>query len=319
MQDSDPRGSGPEFGDPPMESIAMNDLIYRNLDTSFVNITALVRHLCGRGFTGKVSVETDGYRAELELNGTDEIEVREWDLVTGRNSEGEEAMQRLLVRARSGGYSVDVTPTGAATESSSVMRLAALQPEPQIPIVQARASAVVENLPAVDIPLTPLTESEIETAVEVRPVFSELVGHPVITESQTVSSERPDADWQELLGLTAELLTAVDRSLAVCGLDFQAAFAKASSELANDYLFLRSVVYSAGVLHVGERPEPALFVSGVMDVMRRVMHRLGANPQFVELHRSTAERLVGLVHRNKERYDRYHVTVPLYRVLGVHV
>lgn len=293
----------------------MSNLVYQNLDTSFVNLPALIRHLHGKGFIGTIQVETSGYEAEIALNGTEEIEVRERDLMTGRTAEGEEAMQRLLVRARTVGGVINVQKAGI--ESSPVMSLSDLRPEPQIPIVNARASAIVENVPVIDIPLAPFTEDP-SPVVEQKSVFTEIVGQLRETPMSTPAPEMVDADWQELLTLTVELLASIDRSLAASRLDFQAAFAKASSELANDYLFLRAVSYSGGRLTVNERPDPNQFVSGVMDVLRRVMHRLGANPQFVELHRNTAERLVGLVHKNKERYDRYHVTTPLYRVLGVY-
>ena len=301
----------------PNETETMSKPIQQELDTAFVNLPALIRYLCKRGFEGRIHIGMSGYEADITLTGCDEIEVNEKDLLTGRCSEGEDALQRLLIRSREAGGTITIHSKQSAMVSTESV-FSGLRPEPQIPIVQARASAIVENLPMnmqapapVNVPNPPAEEP-------VRPVFSELVSHLNQSVPATQSVAAPAQEWQDLIHLTEELLSTIDRSLAMSNLDFQAAFAKASSEVTNDYLFLRMVSYSNGRLHVGERTEPHLFVSGVMDVLRRVMHRLGANPRFNDLHRSTVERLVDLIHRNKDRYDVHRVTTPLYRAIGMH-
>lgn len=289
----------------------------QELDTAFVNLPALIRYLCKRGFEGRIHIGMSGYEADIALTGCDEIEVTERDHVTGRFSEGEDALQRLLIRAREAGGVITIHNKQDATVPAESV-FSGLRPEPQIPIVQARASAMVENVP-LNIPApAPVNIPAAASEEPSRPVFSELVSqlNQSIPASQPVAA--PAQEWQDLIHLTEELLSTIDRSLAMSNLDFQAAFAKASSEVTNDYLFLRMVSYSNGRLHVGERTEPVLFVNGIMDVLRRVMHRLGANPRFTDLHRGTVERLVDLIHRNKDRYDVHRVTTPLYRAIGMH-
>lgn len=299
----------------------MSKALYKDLDTAFVNLPSLIRHLCRKGFEGRIHVGMDTYEADILLSGCNEIEVQETDLLTGRSSEGEEAMQRLLIRAKEAGGTVSVYGKSAGSDASP--ELPALRPQPQIPVVQARASASVENLPIrpeVSIPVREFTAFPDAEPLEEprRPVFTELVGQL----NQNVLKSEPDpmddVQWRDVLTLTSEILATIDRSLAACRLDFSAAFAKASSELTNDYLFLRSVSYSNGILKCGERPAAGHFVSGIMDVLKRVMHRLGAEPRFSQLHRNTIERVVDMVHRNKDRYDVHHLTQPLYRVIGLH-
>jgi hypothetical protein len=82
--------------------------IYENLDTSFVNLSALARYLRRRQFAGNIRVELSGYEADITLTAAGEMRVREHDRVAGRVSEGDEALQRLLIRAREQGGIINV-------------------------------------------------------------------------------------------------------------------------------------------------------------------------------------------------------------------
>ena len=82
--------------------------VHQNLDTSYVNLAALVRHLQQRDFVGRVHVELDEYDADIFLAARERPRVRERDHVTGRVAEGESALQRVLVRASQPGGLVSV-------------------------------------------------------------------------------------------------------------------------------------------------------------------------------------------------------------------
>ena len=83
-------------------------VIHQNLDTAYVNLAALVRHLQQRDFVGRVHVELDEYDADIFLAARERPRVRERDHVTGRVAEGESALQRVLVRASQPGGLVSV-------------------------------------------------------------------------------------------------------------------------------------------------------------------------------------------------------------------
>lgn len=289
----------------------MSRAIHQNLDTAFVNINALMRYLCHRGFVGQIHIEMSGYDADIFLLGDNQVEVVESDHLTGRIADGEEALQRLLIRAGEPGGIINVIQKDSF--ELDIENRFTLKPEPQIPMVQMRGETAIESAPM---------EIEVEGVEETlnldsQPsVFTQLVRETPTSETlnnQSLSEE----EWVSLLKLTVELLASIDRTLGFSGLEFQAAFAKASAELAEDYDFLRSIEYSNGRLTVSSRPAPAIFIGGLMEVLRKVMGRLGSNPQFTGVHRDASEKLVDLVHRNKDEYDRYQVTAPLYRVLGV--
>lgn len=85
-----------------------NRPLHENLDTSFVNLSALLRYLRRRQFTGNIRVELSGYEADIVLNKENQLNVREYDRIAGRIAEGEEALQRLLIRAREPGGIIHV-------------------------------------------------------------------------------------------------------------------------------------------------------------------------------------------------------------------
>lgn len=89
-------------------SRSKNFTLYENLDTSFVNLGALLRYLQQRDFTGRIEVEMGDYRAEVLLRRGEPPVCREQDTTTGRRAEGEAALQRLLVRALDAGGEISV-------------------------------------------------------------------------------------------------------------------------------------------------------------------------------------------------------------------
>ena len=101
----------------PEQTGARGRVVHQNLDTTYVNLAALVRHLQQRDFVGRVHVELDEYDADIFLAARERPRVRERDHVTGRVAEGESALQRVLVRASQPGGLVSVfageTPTDA--------------------------------------------------------------------------------------------------------------------------------------------------------------------------------------------------------------
>lgn len=82
--------------------------VHENLDTAYLNLAALLQYLQQRDFAGRVHVELIEYEADVYLNAQDAPRVREINHATGHEAEGEEALQRLLVRAVESGGLVSV-------------------------------------------------------------------------------------------------------------------------------------------------------------------------------------------------------------------
>ncbi|MGB9180543.1 MAG: hypothetical protein WCB68_15020 [Pyrinomonadaceae bacterium] len=103
-------------------------MIYKNLDTAYVNLAALLRYLQQRGFNGRVHVLLDEYDADVQLKAGSDPLVREKDHTTGRLADGEAALQRLLVRAREAGGLISVyedVSDEQASEAASELQVAA--------------------------------------------------------------------------------------------------------------------------------------------------------------------------------------------------
>lgn len=92
----------------PEQAGARGRAVHQNLDTAYVNLAALVRHLQQRDFVGRIHIELDEYDADIFLAARERPRVRERDHVTGRVAEGESALQRVLVRAGEPGGLVSV-------------------------------------------------------------------------------------------------------------------------------------------------------------------------------------------------------------------
>src|SRR5688572_12952467 len=74
--------------------------IHQNLNTSFVNVGALVRYLRGLQFVGSIRIELSSYEADIVFTDSKSIRAREYDHIAGRISHGEHALKRILIRAK---------------------------------------------------------------------------------------------------------------------------------------------------------------------------------------------------------------------------
>ena len=106
---------------------------FETLDTSYVSLSALIRYLRQRQFCGRLRVVLDEYEAEVVLHGSSDPKVRERDYASGREAEGEDAFERLLVRARE--------PGGLITVYNETDHKSVSQEKTESPVVKAEPSA----------------------------------------------------------------------------------------------------------------------------------------------------------------------------------
>lgn len=295
--------------------------IYENLDTSFVNLSALVRFLRGKRFVGKIRIELSGYEAEIAFNEHGEMNTREHDTVAGRIAEGEEAFQRLLIRAREPGGKIHVYQKAEETieqkipsvngSGTPVVQREAVKPPPPIKDVKNEEQKIE---PFVSI------EKQAASPKAVAPMPLEFSNRVEARARQTQATTAEE--WQTLLNLMGELLGTIDKSLAAARLDFQSAFAKARAEIADDYPFLKASTgafsYSGGKVSLRDESVNAkIFVAGINESLRRILEKLRENPKFTGVYRDTAQAVLALIHRRKPLYDKFFITPQLEKSLGV--
>jgi len=119
---------------------------FDTLNTAYVSLAALIRHLREKEFIGRLHVTLEQFECDVFLYGADEPSVWELDRTTGEKEQGRAALQRLLVRSREPGgvitvYEGDSAPANELHENQTTK---AVQPNLNglIPIAAAIISAV---------------------------------------------------------------------------------------------------------------------------------------------------------------------------------
>jgi hypothetical protein len=291
--------------------------IHENLDTSFINLSALVRYLRRRQFVGKVRIELSGYEADIYLCKGNQLRAREYDRITGRISEGEEALQRILIRAREAGGTVNV-----------YQEVVEKIDEPKLP---AKNEDQSETKPIQDIkPVTVVAQqqptngkpngaisSDITKPKTALPDFPFELSNNV--ENKARQAKLSPTEWQRLLDLMSELLETVDKTLAAANLDFTAALNKARAQVSSDYPFLNPdsniFVYKNGKIAMREQASPKLFVASIVEILQRILDKLGSIPKFSPAYRLATKNILTLIQHRKPIYDKFSITEQLKKVV----
>ena len=290
-----------------------NHPIHENLDTSFVNVSALVRYLRRRQFVGNVRIELSGYEAEIFLSEGNAIRVREYDRIAGRIGEGEEALQRILIRSREPGGIVNVYQT--AEEETVAENTETPAEKVSNPFQNIKPSSV---LTATAAPTKEIVVEKPKPKISLPNLPFEFTNK---VEDKAKQSNISPNDWQMLLNLTGEILGTIDKTLATANLNFPAAFLKARTEISDDYPFLNPAAnifaYKAGKILMREQQSAKLFTASILETLRRMLEKLGANPKFADLHRTATQKLLALLYQRRPLYDKFSITKPLEKILGV--
>ncbi len=249
--------------------------IHENLDTSFVNLSALIRYLRRRQFVGVVKIELNGYEAEITLTQENQLKVHEYDSLAGRVAEGDEALQRILIRAREAGGIIHVYQVSEEAEETELIIETVIPVKPatngnyqngnsytngnsnkQITLPSKNGANNYDDI--LTLPSGPLKSDVFEKAEEVfreiKPTQAKIIESKPIqnqtslpnfpfdlsnnVENKAKQTQLSSQDWQVLLQITSELLSTIDKTLATAKLDFTAALRKAQAEIADDYPFL---------------------------------------------------------------------------------
>ncbi len=300
-----------------------NRPLYENLDTAFVNLSALVKYLRHREFIGQVRVELNNYEADIVLLEGNKIKVREHDKISGRIAEGEEAFQRLLIRSRESGGTIHVYHA-----------VKQVQPEKAQAAQKAKAPEIPKPTEKLEVKVSAAASSQNGNAVKSVKVAEPVKKQPAVpkhpkfpfdlsnrVEAKARQNKLSDQDWQLLLNLTGELLGTIDKCLAEAKLDFKVAFTKARSEISADYPFLnpesKIFEYSSGKVLMHEEVSAKLFVASINESLRRIIVKLAANPKFAPVYRETAQKILALINQRQAHYQKFFIIPQLKKILGI--
>src|SRR6266851_2490746 len=256
-----------------MNSESKSRVVHENLDTTFVNLWALLRNLSQRGFIGRVRVELKDYTADVFMTGSNTPLVHEIDRAAGTDSLEEAALHRLVLRAREspGTISVCEGPDEAVAVRSNDSKSRITNP--------ASADQTEPNR-------SQLTEVEDELAGG--PMKASLGSSSVAPEASAEQSLRAEpvigetepeerVEWNDVVKVSGELIGGVERALNGADADFASLFSAARLELADDYTFLDPTSggfeYSNSVATMRQELPISSYVAGLSEALRRIVDK----------------------------------------------
>jgi len=305
----------------PMNPESKSRVIHEKLDTTFVNLWALLRNLSQRGFIGRVRVEQKDYTADVFMTGSSTPLVHEVDHAAGTDTLEEGALHRLVLRAREApgtisvfagadeAVAVESAAVGAGAQAASdapeVASTNELEGGTGVPPVDRAPDGWAGNKPEDELPAT-LVES---------PPLSEL--------PPDGSREMNEAEWDAMVRASGDLIGGVERALAGVQADFASLFRAARIELADDYTFLDPMsggfeYENSVVTAVNELPADA-YVAGVVEVLRRVVDRVAMGERARRVRERVALELFSVARKRPEILRQSGFMTQLDRIAGTKV
>jgi hypothetical protein len=325
-----------------MNSESKSRVVYENLDTTFVNLWALLRNLSQRGFVGRVRVELKDYTADVFMTGSSTPLVHEIDRATGTDTLEEAALHRLVLRVRE-------TP-GTITVFEGVDEAVAVSANADSKNKASDSDRVpkseVRDLPGHYAP-DAYTETEVDAASGAGndpPLTAETNFAPSWSsaDSQTLTDRNDEADssaapmpalpptepideieWSAIVKASGELIGGVERALTGAGADFISLFDTVRLELADDYTFLDPMagefIYSNSVVTLAGETPVGSYVSGLSEALRRVVDRVAIGDHARRVRERIALELFSVARKRKEILDRSGFLPQLDRIAGTKV
>jgi hypothetical protein len=237
--------------------------IHQNLNTSFVNVGALVRYLKSLQFVGSVKLELASYEAEIIFTESNTIRAREYDHIAGRTSHGESALKRILIRAK--------------------------EPHGRINVYKA-----TEGYNGRDDGSVFVDKAIMSGAREMAGNTGGSSRNFGVAREFVLSSQ--ESQNALVLAAVSELLRVVDESLAAGNLSFPAAFRVACDGIAPQFPFLQSessaLIYKNGEIKLNADVETELVLSAVFAALRPIFRRLRSEVKYAGLLEILSERLL---------------------------
>ena len=261
---------------------------FDSLNTSYVSLSGLIRHLREQEFAGSIQVVLSGYEAEVRLNGKGAAAVSEIDPATRRASQTEGAMERMLVHAREPGVTITVYEKEGVHEVNSDQE------------IKPTANSAADDD---DVTATSPFQSPLPSAT-------------------ATPSEVPDTiDWEDLLEVGGMLIASVEWAVQSLGADFDSDFRVARIELGDDYPFLdpsgNGLTYANKTIKLGDQPSRNAFVTGLSECLRRIVNKRANGKQGKRFRESVAIELAVAARIRPKGLGKF--TAQLDRITGTRV
>jgi hypothetical protein len=303
----------------PMTPESKSRVVYENLDTTFVNLWALLRSLSQRGFIGRVRVELKDYTADVFMTGSNTPLVHEIDHAAGTDTLEAGALHRLVLRAREAPGTISVFEGAdeavagqSAANSTGVPPLNHAQDAPATSDEIEASTSQIEGPPDRS---QPASRSESETPS----LPSTAVAEPLAGDDIPMD----EIEWSAVVKASGELVGGVERALTSVDADFASLFGAARLELADDYTFLDPMSdafkYERSVVTLtGELPANS-YVAGISEALRRVVDRVATGDRARRVRERVALELFSVARKRNEILARSGFQAQLDRIAGTKV
>lgn len=315
-------------------------VVYENLDTTFVNLWALLRNLSQRGFIGRVRVELQDYTADVFMTGSSTPLVHEIDRAAGTDTLEEAALHRLVLRARETPGTISVFE--GPDEAVAVQTTADLKTEDdsQEQVQESRARDIlVHHAPQAAVADAPVLASSDEPTLTPEPEPPSMESQPIANvpddDEGPAPSLRifdlttPDTDlrdkieWHAVMKASGELIGAVERAVTGAGADFASLLNTARLELADDYTFLDPIsggfnYAKSNVVLTGEVPVGA-YAIGLSEALRRVVDGVATGDRARRVRERVALEMFSVARKRKEILAHSGFLAQLDRIAGTKV
>lgn len=268
-------------------------VLYQELDTSFVNLWALLRYLSQQSFVGRVHVDLTDYSADVLLDGRETPLVHEIDRAAGTDVVEEAALHRLVLRVRESPGKISVYE--GADEAVAPQR----QYSPSS--TQVPAAATPESMRSSD------AKYEDDAA----------------TETTLVQESTPTADAGETIKLSGELIAAVEHAAIAQAAKFAELFQQTRVALGDDYTFLDpmsgSLHYKNSSVTIKGGNIPQAFVAGISEALRHVVDQLATGDRARRTRERVALELARVARKNSKAIAASGFKEQLDRIAGTKV
>ena len=288
-----------------MNSESKSRVVHENLDTTFVNLWALLRNLSQRGFIGRVRVELKDYTADVFMTGSSTPLVHEIDRAAGTDTLEEAALHRLVLRVREtpGTISVFEGPDEAVAVQSTA------DPETKTEGSDSVRKGGPGDSPVHRVPDAKATPGSVEAPVAEPPLLD--------------AEPKDELEWAAVLKASGELVGAVERALTGAGADFVGLFNAARLELADDYTFLDPMsgpfIYANSVVTLTSEVSAGSYVIGLSEALRRVVASVATGDRARRVRERVALELFSVARKRQEILARSGFRDQLDRIAGTKV
>lgn len=264
--------------------------IHQNLSTSFVDLSSLVRYLHGLQFVGRVHVELSSYEAEIFFTPSKKMRAREHDHIAGRMSEGEQALKRILIRAKEPHGLIHVFQADEVFDATGLAKI------------------VLDESIAVKARETVFGRGDKQATHLLRKRF-------------VTVPKASEADLDTAIGLAGEIVRTIDRCVSAHSLDFKSLFWQVCKEASVDNSFLDpsagKFVYRDGNVHLRHDICSEIFVTAISGVIARLFKKLREEPVYGNLHHAAAHRVRLRVHSRQDVFDKFGYTSELRKIISL--